>query len=243
LTDSVADLSLAVPAYFHPVDAPRDWQRLSNLAHLARFVIINVHNGPGEELDPTYVPVIESLQSAGIRTVGYIDSDYGRRDPAELGREARVYRERYGVEGVFLDQVTSDLEQLDHFAQCVVAVKTAGAPFVVLNPGTTPHPGYVDLANVTVTFEGSWAEYRSLEEPEWTHRYPAKRFCHLVHSLPDKQFPVALREAATRHVGSVFFSDGRGDNPWDRLPPPLRRELSHVRAHAAKEERGSTVNR
>ena len=243
MTDSADALSLAVPAYLHPAVAPRDWTRLVNLAHLMRFVIVNVHNGPGEDLDPTYVPVIDALKEAGIRTIGYIDSDYGRRDPAELGREARTYRERYGVDGVFLDQVGSDLEKLDHFAQCVVAVKTAGAHFVALNAGTTPHPGYVDLANVTVTFEGSWAEYRRLEEPEWTRRYARKRFCHLVHSLPTRQFPAALDVAASRHVGSVFFSDGKGENPWDRLPPALRRELARVRGQASRIDAEGTVER
>lgn len=206
-----------------------------------RFVIVNVHNGPGAELDPTYPPVIDALQEAGIRTIGYIDTDYGRRDPADLGREARTYRERYGVEGVFLDQVSSGLDELDHFAQGVVAVKTAGAQFVVLNPGTEPHPGYVDLANVTVTFEGSWAEYRSLTVPEWMRRYPAKRFCHLVHSLPKKHFADGLDIAASRHVGSVFLSDGRGANPWGHLPTPLPRELTRLRAQAGHSGQTSTL--
>lgn len=241
MTDSAAALGLAVPAYFHPAVARRDWRRLVELAHLIRFVIVNVHNGPGEDLDPTYVPVIDALRAAGIRTIGYIDTDYGSRDAAELGREARTYRERYGVDGVFLDQVSSSLEELDHFAQCVVAVKTAGAQYVVLNPGSEPHPGYVDLANVTVTFEGSWAEYRSLTVPTWMQRYPQKRFCHLVHSLPKKYFADALDLAANRHAGGIFLSDGRGANPWDRLPTPLPRELTRLRSQESRAAQSSTL--
>jgi hypothetical protein len=241
LTDSTAALSLAVPAYFHPVVAPRDWRRLGELAHLMRFVIVNVHNGPGENLDPPYLPVIDALKAAGVRTIGYIDTDYGRRDPAELGREARTYRERYGVEGVFLDQVSSGLDELDHFAQSVVAVRTAGAHFVVLNPGTDCHPGYVDLANVTVTFEGSWAEYRSLRVPDWMHRWPKKRFAHLVHSVPKKHFSDALELAAGRHVDSVYFSDGRGANPWGHLPTPLPRELNRARVLDGRSSQRGTL--
>ena len=230
MSDSAATLSLAVPAYFHPAVSPSDWQRLVGLAHMTRFVIINVHNGPGEVLDPTYLPVIEALSAAGIRTVGYVDTDYGRRDPTDVGREVRTYRDRYGLQGVFMDQVSNGLDQLDHYAQCVVAARTAGAPFVVLNAGAEPHHGYIDLANVTVTFEGPWAEYVNLRIPDWVHRYPSSRFCHLVHSLPRGRFADGLDLAAKQHVGSVFLTDGRGSNPWDRLPPLLLAELAKERA-------------
>jgi len=234
LTNRTPGLSLAVPAYFHPVVAPDAWERLVEFARVMRFVIVNVHNGPGDTVDPPYVPVIAALQAAGIRTIGYIDTDYGSRDPALIGREARTYRERYGVDGVFMDQVGSDLDKLDHYAQCVVAAKTAGTPFVVLNPGAEPHPGYVDLANVTVTFEGAWDTYQELAVPDWMRKYPAKRFCHLVHSVPGPFFSEALHLAAERHVGSVFVSDGSGANPWDRFPDPLVTELVRSREQAGQ---------
>jgi len=197
---------------------------------MLRFVIINVHNGPGEAPDPSYLPVVEALRAAGIRTVGYVDTNYGRRIPADIGREVHAYRDWYGVQGVFMDQVSSGLDQLDHYAQCVVAARTAGAPFVVLNAGTEPHPGYVDLANVTVTFEGPWAAYVDLRIPDWARRYPSSRFCHLVHSVPRGRFADGLDLAAKRHVGSVFLTDGRGSNPWDHVPPLLPPLLAKERA-------------
>ncbi|WP_430868340.1 spherulation-specific family 4 protein [Demequina aurantiaca] len=232
-----ANLSLAVPAYFHPAVSTAKWRRLVEHAFLMRFVIVNVHNGPGEAPDPSYLPIVESLSAAGIRIVGYVDTDYGRRAPADVAQEVRTYREFYGLRGVFLDQVSSGLEQLDHYAQCVVAARTAGASFVVLNAGAEPHPGYVDLANVTVTFEGTWNDYKALQVSDWVHRYPRKRFCHLVHSLPPGNYAEGLGLAAERHVGSVFLTSGHGSNPWDRVPPSLVTEITKVRAqeHAPME--------
>lgn len=231
MTSPAVPLTLAVPAYFHPAVAPKKWARLVPLAASTRFVIVNVHNGPGEQLDTTYLPVIDALQAAGIRTLGYVDTDYGRREPAVIEQEAATYRQRYGLHGVFLDQVSSGLDQLDHYAQCVVAARTAGAPFVVLNAGSEPHPGYIDLANITVTFEGPWSEYQALRVSDWVRRYPAKRICHLVHSTPRDAFRRGLDLAAQRHVGSVFFTDGRGANPWDRVPSGLIKEFARSRAH------------
>ena len=229
MNSPVSSLSLAIPAYFHPAVAPNDWSRLTELAPVIRFVIVNVHNGPGEALDPLYVPAVKALQAAGVRAVGYVDTDYGRREPADIGREVSAYRERYEISGVFMDQVSNGLDQLDHYAQCVAAARTAGAPFVVLNAGTEPHRGYVDLANVTVTFEGPWSEYEALRTPDWVHRYPASRFCHLVHSLPRDRFAEGLELAAQRHVGGIFLTDGLGSNPWDRVPPLLVDELEASR--------------
>ncbi|MFZ0160761.1 MAG: spherulation-specific family 4 protein [Kineosporiaceae bacterium] len=227
-----AALSLAVPAYFHPAVTRKVWQRLPRLAHVLRFVVLNVNSGPGDAVDPHYVPVVAKLQAAGVRVVGYVDTDYGRRTPGEVARDVDTYHHRYGVEGVFLDQVTTGLDQLDHYAQCVLAARTHGSRFVVLNPGAHPHPGYVDLANVTVTFEGPWAQYVPLSPPEWVHRYPSSRFCHLVHSLPRCSFAQGLRLAAGRHVGSAFLTDSRGANPWDHVPALLTGELELARSGA-----------
>lgn len=228
MNTSAAGLSLVVPAYFHPAVSPKKWQKLTPLAPSLRAVIVNVHNGPGEDLDPLYVSAVEALRAAGIRILGYVDTDYGRREPAIIGKEVSTYRDRYGIHGVFMDQVSSGLDQLDHYAQCVVAARTAGSPFVVLNAGAEPHPGYVDLANVTVTFEGPWHDYKSLRVSDWVHRYPSSRFCHLVHSMPRSAFAQGLDLAAARHAGSVFLTDGRGSNPWSHVSPRLIAELSRA---------------
>lgn len=241
MSRSAGPLTLAVPAYFHPAVAPKKWARLVSLAPLTRFVIINVHNGPGEDVDVTYLAVIDALRDAGVRMLGYVDTAYGQREPSVIAQEVSTYRARYGLDGVFMDQVSSGLEELDHYAQCVVAARTAGGHFIALNSGAHPHPGYVDLANVTVTFEGTWAQYKTLEVPEWVHRFPASRFSHLVHSMPRKAFARGLALSAQRHAGSVFLTDGSGDNPWDRVPQRLVTELGAM--GAAKVQLAESVRR
>ncbi|WNB86348.1 spherulation-specific family 4 protein [Cellulomonas sp. ATA003] len=225
--DPIAALTLGVPAYFHPAAQPFDWQRLTEIPHRLRFVVMNVYNGAGAEPDPSYKAIVDALIAAGVRIIGYVDTDYGRRPIPEIAQEVAAYHRRYGIEGVFMDQVSPGLEKLEHYAQAVLAARTAKARFVVLNPGTHPHPGYLDLANVTVTFEGTWSQYVGLKVPTWVTRFPASRFCHLVHTVPDEEFGPGLALAADRHARSVFLTDGRGENPWDHLPDQL---LDAVRA-------------
>lgn len=226
MSSAVRAVTLGVPAYFHPAEHPLAWQTLQTMPERIRFAVINVHNGPGPGVDPYYAPVVAALQAAGVRTVGYVDTDYGRRTPADVARETEQYHRWYGIDGVFMDQVSDGLDRLDHYAQTVLAARTAGARFVVLNPGTHPHPGYLDLANVTVTFEGTWSSYVALQVPSWVSRFPPTRFCHLVHAVPDREFGPGLALAADRHAGTVYLTDGSGDNPWSHLPDALIREFA-----------------
>jgi hypothetical protein len=228
MTTALTTLKLGVPGYFHPADLPIEWQTLRALPHRLRFVVVNVSNGPGLELDSYYAPVVKLLHSSGVRTIGYVDTDYGRRPALEVAAETERYRRHYGIEGVFMDQVSSGLDRLDHYAQVVLAARTAGARFVALNPGTHPHPGYLDLGNVTVTFEGTWSQYVALRIPGWVTRFPATRFCHLVHTVPPREFGPGLQLAADRHAGVVYLTDGAGVNPWDRLSEDLVREVMRL---------------
>ena len=216
-----APLDLAVPAYVHPLEDPAAWERLTHLGGLLRFVVVNVHDGPGARDDDSYHAVVRALHGAGVRTVGYVDTDYGRRDPAAVLRDVRAWRDRYRVGGIFFDQVATGLDQLDDYAQLALAARAAGADYLVLNPGALPHPGYVDIANVTVTFEGSWKDYRRLEDPAWVQDLPAARFAHLVHAVPAGALQAAVARARRHHVRTIFATTGSGSNPWDRVPEEL----------------------
>jgi hypothetical protein len=216
-----APVDLGVPAYVHPLVDPGLWDRLAEAAAHVRFAVVNVHDGPGAGLDPTYADVVHRLVDARVRVIGYVDTAYADRPVADCGADARAWVTRYGLRGVFLDQVSQGLDELGHYSDVVLAVRAAGAPFVVLNPGTDCHPAYADLANVVVLFEGTWDRYQRWAPPDWSLRLPASRFCHLVHDVPAGALADAPAAASARHAGTAFFSDGRGDNPWDRLPPGL----------------------
>lgn len=214
-------LDYVVPAYFHPAVSREHWTQLAACAADLRFVVVNVHNGVGAEFEPLYRDVCDELHHAGVRTVGYIDSAYGRRPADEIAAEALLYQSRYGISGVFLDQASADLDALSHYEKNILGLRAVGARFVVLNPGCHPHPAYADLANVTVTFEGSWQSYLRMTEPAWVRSRPAKRFCHLVYDTPGD---IAVDPVATvreHHARTVCLTEGTAPNVWDRLPTVL----------------------
>jgi Spherulation-specific family 4 len=224
------DLDLLVPAYAHPLAEPAAWDRLVTLAPFLRAVIVNVHNGPGDIEDAAYPDVLKALQEAGVRTIGYVDTDYGRRLPPKVVGDVETWLARYDVRGVFFDQVASGLDLLDQYAELTVAARARGADYVVLNPGAVPHPGYIDLANVTITFEGSLRDYRKFAEPEWVRTLPASRFAHLVHEVADAEaLRAAFLRARRHHVRTFYATTGAGANPWGVVPAELPRLLADLR--------------
>jgi Spherulation-specific family 4. len=214
-------ISHGVPCYFHPAESPELWARLAQRADVVRFAVVNPHNGPGMVEDPSYVGVVQDLHRAGIRAIGYIDTAYGERGLADVLDEATLYRDRYGLRGVFLDQGATSLALVSVYERYLLRLRGAGMRFVVLNPGAFPHPAYVDLVNVTVTFEGHWRDYRRLTVPAWTLKKPASRFCHFVYDVPPAIAQNPSECVIARHAQTACLTQGTLPNPWDRLPAAL----------------------
>jgi hypothetical protein len=229
-------MSHGVPCYFHPAESPELWARLAQCADVVRFAVVNPHNGPGVVEDPSYVAQVHNLHRAGIRAIGYIDTAYGQRPLAEVVEEAALYRDRYGLRGVFLDQGATSLALVSVYEQYLLGLRVAGMRFVVLNPGTFPHPAYVDLVNVTVTFEGTWNDYRRLRVPAWSLKKPASRFCHLVYDVPPAIAANPAECVIARHAQTACLTTGTPPNPWDRLPAALElpAALDHQPASVAR---------
>jgi hypothetical protein len=203
--------TLVVPAYFHPAVAGTGWRDLAAEASVVRAVILNVASGPGPapERELTAAAV-----STGAPLLGYVDTDYGVRPLPDVLADLRRYREWYPTTGVFLDRVATAAALLPWYAR--VAAACTGT--VVFNHGAHPDPGYAELADALVTFEGPWSAYRRVVVPGWVRELPADRFWHLVYDTPADALPDVLDRAAAGNVGSVYVTDRSGVNPWDGLP-------------------------
>lgn len=209
---------LIVPAYFHPAVAGGDWARLVRLAPLLRAVVLNVHNGPGPTREPALAEVATRVYEAGVPVLGYVDTAYGRRPPAELRRDLAGYRRWYPTSGVFLDRAAAGAGQLPWYKWAAREAREYGAGTVVFNHGAHPDPGYAFLADALVTFEGPETAHRALDVPAWVREYPVERFWHLVYATGPDQVAGALRRAVRGHVGAIAVTDRSGANPWDGLP-------------------------
>ncbi|MEW2418255.1 spherulation-specific family 4 protein [Streptomyces sp. NPDC046866] len=210
---------LLVPLYEHPADRPEDWELLIRAADRLHSVVLNPASGPGEAPDERFAAVARRLCDAGVPVLGYADTDYGRRPHAAVVQDLLRYRDWYGADGAFLDQASPEPALLGHYGRLAVAARAAGARTLVLNHGVHPHPGYAELADLLVTFEGPWDAYRDAVVPSWTADHPAHRFCHLVYAVP----PGAPAAELARERGAAVHCavPGTGAHPWGTLPYAL----------------------
>ncbi|MFI2645371.1 spherulation-specific family 4 protein [Streptomyces sp. NPDC018610] len=215
-------MSLLIPLYVHPAEDPGAWHRLIRAAAHTYAVVLNPASGPGAAPDPAFTAVAGALREAGARLLGYVDTDYGARDAAEVADEVRRHREWYAADGCFLDRVTAAPDGLAACRRLVRSARRLGAGTVVLNPGVHPAPGYARLADLTVTFEGHWSTYVSaFSRPSWAARQQPGRLCHLVYGVPEALVPLAVRTARERGAGVCGPVTGEPPNPWVELTPAL----------------------
>lgn len=208
---SATNRTLLVPYYEHPAARPAEWEALLAAAPRLYGLVLNPASGPGEAPDPAFAAVAGRLCAAGVRVLGYVDTDYGRRPLADVLRDMSRHRSWYDTDGTFLDQAAATEAGAAYYRR----LAAAGRGTLVLNHGTAPHPAYARLADVLVTFEGTWAAYRRKASPPWTGT--GVGVCHLVHGVPAGVDPAAL----VRERGADLYCavPGGGDHPWGT--PPL----------------------
>jgi hypothetical protein len=244
---------LAVPAYLDPVLQGDAWARLldprTTAAGRVGWIVVNPSNGPGSHPDSRWRGRIVQAHAAGQKVLGYVDTGYlgttgiGTRDGStdllawsdQVDQDVARWNSFYpGVDGVFLDQVSSacgpgELGEpgaggtlwAEAYRELTHRVKREhpGA-FVVANPGTAVPACFADVADTLVTFEGDDATYRSQRYVplSWRPTDPGKT-CHFVHGvLSLESLAAILTLSRQRGAGYVYATPDAVPNPWDSLP-------------------------
>jgi len=221
-THTASALDLLVPAYFYPADEGATyWQALTTAApEVGITAILNPDSGPGSTLDTNYTAVVGSLQAAGGRVIGYVHTSYGTRSAATVLAEIDRYYALYGVDGIFIDEMSNDTAHLGYYQSLHDHIRGLdGSGFIVGNPGTQTASDYLATADVLVTFESPAAEYAGYAADAWTQTQDASRFAHLVYEVPDADaMQAVIARARAMNVGHVYITDDDISNPWDTLP-------------------------
>jgi hypothetical protein len=227
----VAETCIAgVPAYFYPWPASKWWQQFANMRP-GSVVIVNPASGPGDAIDARYVSAIENARSLGLVVLGYVDSDYGAIGIDHIVEQSSRHQSWYSVDGIFVDRVAPDDASLPHYADIAQRVHDAGLS-VAFNAGQ-PYvdPGYADVADHLVLFEGKLSTYLECDFPRWSHDVTSNRLWHLVYGVAtEAEMQNVVARAAANNAGIVYVTDGILPNPWDHLPSYLDLEQQLLNA-------------
>jgi hypothetical protein len=229
-----------VPAYFYPGGAGREeWRRLIASAPQAPIVAIaNPATGPGKQADPNYREVIDRAVAAGIRIIGYVNTDYARRPRAEVEADVRLWIKLYPkLQGIFFDLQPSGAEHVAHYSALRKFVnRHLPGSLVVTNPGTVCVEEYLSrgATDVVCLFENR-VGFEQFQSPVWTARYAPARFAALAYRVAEpEQMRQYIHRAVESGLGYVYITDDDGANPWDRLPAYWQEEVDTVRRLTVK---------
>jgi hypothetical protein len=235
-------LQILLPLYIYPNWYARDkyvWKQVIIAAKKVSIVaIINPNSGPnGTPPNADYQQGIKDLHQAGIKIVGYVPSNYAKRDLQAVKADIDIYFKHFKVDGIFIDEAASTEDKFTYYQQIYRYIKsgTSSPNQVILNPGTDIAEIYFKqpVADLTVTFENYqkvWANYRP---PAYTKSYLARHFAALIHTTSNRKLMKStLDRAVKNNFGYIYITNDSTDtidrNPWDTLPEYWQAQVNYI---------------
>jgi hypothetical protein len=224
--------SILTPSYFHPRPSGSEWDTLIADAptpgKASRILIVNPNSGPGASANADFRSMVEKVHRTGQKVYGYVPTGYGARPMSSVQKQVAEYVSWYGVDGIFVDEVSEKAALVKPYYQPLATfitsqIKGGG---VMLNHGTYPDASYADIkvpetsSLQLVVFEHDYHAFTapSFHVPSWTHEHPARMFVGIVYATSQRHLPAALRLLAERNIGSVYVTDKDLPNPYSALP-------------------------
>ena len=233
-----------VPAYFFPYDnddagshnvGPK-WSALINAAakYGDRLVIIaNPDNGPGAGPNvkdtwqfQKYTEAINKVRAHGAKVIGYVFTCYGlTRDTAlcagrtteNVLQDIANWKAWYNVDGIFLDENSSQVEQLGWYKDLDKAIQAKWPDgLIVSNYGTQPAGRYLNRPGAPVMMENT-AEHLDANLRDLRNLPPSSVV--LIHTTTDGNWKARRNALKNKGVAYLYVTDDGADkNPWDTLP-------------------------
>ncbi|KAL3156516.1 hypothetical protein ABBQ38_000814 [Trebouxia sp. C0009 RCD-2024] len=220
---------VGVPMYLWPgLTTPCGWEQVVKAAAQVDLLILNPDSGPGKQSIETFSMKADICSGAGQRVLGYVSSNYMRRDIKDVLRDIEKYRSWYALEGFFIDEMyCTDLAGLEYYKQIRKAVKsdrskddtTHANQLLVFNPGVPQVPeAYMPVADVFVVFEGSAQAYVSYQASQYATKHSMSKFWHIVHSCSTEDLVMqTLRRFHEREAKWLYMTDLTMPNPYCSL--------------------------
>lgn len=216
-TPSVDCQQLIAPAYFYPTTGY--WETMISQSSALGIIVLNPNSGVGDKHEWRYDAPLAHARDAGIRVIGYIQTDYGTRPVSEILAEMDRYREWYGVTSYFLDEGDTGLESLDLYTEMTAYAHALGG-ITVINFGYHPHPAYMEITDYAIVFEDAMNVFLAYTPPAWIQDYPADRFMNLIYGVPADRVDEIIQITRERNLGHVWITDDHINtgSPYNTLP-------------------------
>jgi hypothetical protein len=217
-----------VPSYFY---AGNLWDQAIGTKPTPPVMFLNVDSGPGTGPDSHFQQLVKSAQQHGITVLGYSSTEYTGKPIAQVEAEIADYKNWYGVNGMMLDLTQGTAGALSYYQTLYNYIHSEISGAVIwLNVGSYPVSSFMNVANVVMAFEGSYASFQSSSVPSWVSGYARDRFAQVIYDTPEADMAAAISTAWSRRAGNLFMTDLGEPNPYGALPSYWSAEAGAVAA-------------
>jgi Spherulation-specific family 4 len=230
-------LQALIPLYMYPqvINGRSNWQPLVEAARkIPVVVIINPNSGPGGKPNSDYAQGLKLLQQGGVKTIGYVATNYGKRPIDQVKADVDLYAAYFNVQGIFLDEGASDAKQLSYYAEIYRYIKSKKKlQQVIINPGTQIDEAYFSkpAADQAVIFENFGREWPNYQPSAYLAKYDRQHFALMLHGVVDRaKMQSYIDLAVKRNIGYVYITNDADSNPWDSLPAYWQAEVEAIRS-------------
>jgi hypothetical protein len=216
---AVADSGTLIPLYTSPGHPSWATVKAAKLAHprVAVVAVVNPSSGPGNAASSAYTSGIADLTAAGVKVIGYVYTDYGRRAATTVQADIDRWRMFYPqVSGIFFDEQAYQPGSEAYYRQITAYARAAGLPFTVGNPGVDSNESYVGTVDLILIYESAGLPPLS-RLMGWHTKYDRRGFGVIPHAVPSLDAP-SFVASIKPYVGFIYVQSDTLPNPWDSVP-------------------------
>lgn len=213
-----------------------EWDTVRQHADQVKAVVFNPNNGVGAAKDGAYAELRKEMRALGILVLGYVytasgpiggDRVYSNRDPAQVLHEVRQWKEWYGVDGIFFDEVATGDFKVPYGRRTVGTARgVIPGAFIILNFGTVPDEAWKEVDAVMCVTEKRQSTYLTEPFPSWTEGVDPERLLDIVYEVTD--VPAVMARFTANGHGMIYLTDVPGPDPqysvdrtlWPPEPTP-----------------------
>lgn len=201
---------IIIPLYVYPTS--QEYSKIESLSFSKEvFVVLNPMNGPGVVRDDNYSKKILDLKLKGYKVLGYVYTSYGNRSIHDVTNDIKAWYILYpNIDGIFFDEVSGRVVDLNYYSQCVSYVKKERiSSKIVFNPGIFPETSdYFNLANIIVVAEMPQDQFLN----EWTKSFEVSpnALCVLIYNVSD--YESVFNKSVSENIGYIYITHEEFNN-------------------------------